>query len=262
MLKIFNALMVAFLLAPLLVVVWMSLSPGGIFEVAIYRPSLRWYWDVLGSPEWMGALWLSAKLALAAALGATVLGLMSAYGLARYPFPGNAAIGALFVSPLVVPVVTFAIALLQFANRIGLYDSMMSLLAAHLILTAPITVRVTYATILGIDRRLELAAMNLGANWWKALRFVTLPLAAKGIATAFVFAFMVSFDEVTVTVFVTGPTHQTLPVQIFGYLQNELDPSVTAISGLLVGLVMLGMLVTERVLGVRRMFAGNLKPPR
>jgi hypothetical protein len=111
-------------------------------------------------------------------------------------------------------------------------------------------------------RRAGLIAGDERKVAWVSTAARSRSLAAKCIATAFVFAFMVSFDEVTVTVFVTGPTHQTLPVQIFGYLQNELDPSVTAISGLLVGLVMLGMLVTERVLGVRRMFAGNLKPPR
>jgi putative spermidine/putrescine transport system permease protein len=259
LLGLFNIAMAAFLAAPLLLVGWMSLSPGGIFEVGLYRPSLRWYADVLQSPEWMGALWLSARLALITAVTATILGFTSAYGLARCDFPGRSAIGTLFASPLVVPVVTFAIALLQFVNRVGLYDSMASLVGAHLVLTTPLTVRVLYVTISSIDRRLELAAMVLGANGWRALRYVTLPLALKGIATAFVFAFMVSFDEVTVTVFVTGPTHQTLPVQIFGYLQNGLDPSVTAISGLLIGLVLAGMLLIERTLGIRRLSMEEVK---
>lgn len=258
-LTVFNIAMLGFLVAPLLLVLWMSLSPGGIFEVGLYVPSLRWYADVLHSPEWMGALWLSARLAFIAASAATVLGFFSAYGLVRFDFPGRAVVSALFASPLVVPVVTFAIALLQFVNRIGLYDSMTSLVGAHLVLTAPLTVRVLYVAISSIDRRLELAAMILGANGWRTLRFVTLPLALSGIATAFVFAFMVSFDEVTVTVFVTGPTHQTLPVQIFGYLQNALDPSVTAISGLLIGLVLVGMLLVERTLGIRRMVTERAK---
>jgi putative spermidine/putrescine transport system permease protein len=259
LLTLFNLVMLGFLMAPLLLVLWMSLSPGGIFEIGIYLPSLRWYAEVLRSPEWMGALWLSARLAFTAAAAATILGFISAYGLARFDFPGRGAISALFASPLVVPVVTFAIALLQFVNRIGLYDSMTSLVGAHLVLTAPLTVRVLYVAISSIDRRLELAAMVLGANGWRTLRFVTLPLALMGIATAFVFAFMVSFDEVTVTVFVTGPTHQTLPVQIFGYLQNELDPSVTAISGLLIALVLAGMLLVERTLGFRRMLTEDVK---
>jgi putative spermidine/putrescine transport system permease protein len=245
--------MVAFLVAPLLLVVWMSLSPGGIFEVGSYQPSLRWYREVIAAPEWMDALWLSARLALATGVGATALGLMSAYGLARYPFRGDRLVAGLTVSPLIVPVVTFAIALLLFVNQIGFYDSMVSLIAAHLILTVPLTFRVMYATLLGVDRRLELAAMNLGANGWRTLVHITLPLSANGIATAFIFAFMLSFDEVTVTVFVTGPQHQTLPVQIFGYLQNSLDPSVTAISGLLVGLVLVAMLVVQLVVGTSRL---------
>jgi putative spermidine/putrescine transport system permease protein len=252
-LAIFNALMVVFLIAPLLVVVWMSLSPGGIFEVSLYQPSLRWYREVIQAPEWMDALWLSGRLGLATAFGATALGFMSAYGIARHPFPGDRLIAGLIVSPLIVPVVTFAIALLLFVNEIGFYDSMVSLIAAHLILTVPLTFRVIYATLLGIDRRLELAAMNLGASGWRTLVHITLPLSAKGIATAFIFAFMLSFDEVTVTVFVTGPQHQTLPVQIFSYLQNSLDPSVTAISGLLVGLVLVAMLAVQQVVGTSRL---------
>ena len=157
------------------------------------------------------------------------------------------------MSPLLVPEVAYGVAVLQFLNRFGLYNTFASLVAAHVIVVVPFALRAINAALREVPQELEWAAMNLGASRLRALRSVTLPIALKGVAAGFIFAFIMSFDEVTVTIFMTGPAYQTLPLRIYNYLSDQVDPTVAAVSSLLILLSLVLILILDRVGGLKTM---------
>jgi len=234
MMRAFNAAMIALMLAPIVLVVWMSFTPEAFFRVPLDGFSLRWYREALSYPDFVDAFVLSAKLAALAALMATALSFLAAYGLVRYRLAGRGFLLGFFTSPLVVPAVVFGIAMLQFVNRIGLYNNLVGLLFAHVVVITPYAIRTLHATLQAVPEEMEWAAMVLGATRLRMLARVTVPLAARGIATAFLFCFLLSFSEVTMTIFMTGPALQTLPVRIYNYLTDRIDPTVAAVSSLVV----------------------------
>jgi putative spermidine/putrescine transport system permease protein len=179
------------------------------------------------------------------------LGFLAAYGLVRGDFPGRGALVLLFTSPLVVPGVVFGIAVLQFTNRVGLYGSFWALLAAHVVVVTPFALRTLEAALAAHGPELEWAARSLGASPARALWRVTVPLSLRGIAAAFLFCFLMSFSEVTVTIFMTGPAHQTLPVRIFNYVNDGIDPTVAAVSALVIAFTLVLVLLLN-LLGALR----------
>ncbi|MGH7226031.1 MAG: ABC transporter permease, partial [Gemmataceae bacterium] len=145
------------------------------------------------------------------------------------------------------------IAMLQFANRIGLYNTFLSLLAAHVVVTVPFTIRTTAAAIGAVPQEVEWAAGNLGANRLWTLASITWPLSIRGTMAGFVFAFIVSFDDLTVSIFVAGPAYQTLPIRVYNYLRDQLDPTVAALSSLLILFSILLMFTLEWAVGLRKL---------
>jgi len=250
MLRAVNGLMVAFMLAPLALIVWMSFTPDAFFSLPVQTFSLRWYQEIFAYPGFVNAFLLSLELGLVAGAVATVLGFLAAYALVRFRFPGRAALDAFFMSPLLIPAVVFGIAMLQFVNRLRLYNACAGLVATHVVVVVPYTVRVIGTALRAVPEEVEWAAMNLGARRGTMLWRITLPLARRGMLAAFLFAFILSFDEVTVTLFMTGPAYQTLPIRIYNYLTDQVDPTVAAISTLL--LVMSGVLILalDRIVGL------------
>ena len=250
MLRAVNGLMVAFMLAPLALIVWMSFTPDAFFSLPVQTFSLRWYQEIFAYPGFVNAFLLSLELGLVAGAVATLLGFLAAYALVRFRFPGRAALDAFFMSPLLIPAVVFGIAMLQFVNRLGLYNAFAGLVATHVVVVVPYTVRVIGTALRAVPEEVEWAAMNLGARRGTMLWRITLPLVRRGILAAFLFAFILSFDEVTVTLFMTGPAYQTLPIRIYNYLTDQVDPTVAAISTLL--LVMSGVLILalDRIVGL------------
>jgi putative spermidine/putrescine transport system permease protein len=235
-LRLFNALMLAFMLAPIALIVWMSFTPGEMFQVPLHHFSLRWYREVFVYPGFVNAFFLSARLAAAAGAIAVSLSFIAAYALARGAMPGKAIFEGLFMSPLIVPAIVFGIAMLQFSNTLGLYNSFLSLVVAHAAVVTPYALRTIYANLRSVPMEVEWAAMNLGARRATVLLRIVLPLCARGMVAAFLFCFLISFSEVTVTLFMTGPDYQTLPVRIYNYLADQVDPTVAAISALLIAL--------------------------
>jgi putative spermidine/putrescine transport system permease protein len=248
-----NVAMIVFMLAPLVLVVWMSFTPDEFFSLPVQAFSLRWYEAAFAYPGFVDAFVLSALLALAAATVAVTLGFLAAYALVRFRFPGRAALDAFFMSPLLVPAVVLGIALLQFVNRLGLYNTFAGLLAAHVVIVVPYTVRVIVTALRAVSEDVEWAAMNLGARRGRMLRRITLPLARRGMVAAFLFAFILSFDEVTVTIFMTGPAYQTLPIRVYNYLTDQVDPTVAAVSTLLIALSAVLVIVLDRIVGLENL---------
>jgi putative spermidine/putrescine transport system permease protein len=253
MLCLVNAAMVVFMLAPLVFVAWMSFTPDAMFLLPVSRFSLRWYREAFAYPGFVHAFVLSALLALAAATTAVVLGFFAAYAVVRFRFPGRAALDAFFMSPLLIPAVVFGIAMLQFVNRLGLYNTFVGVLGAHVVVIVPYTVRVMSTALRTVPEDVEWAAMNLGARRLTTLARITLPLARRGVLAAFLFAFILSFDEVTVTLFMTGPAYQTLPIRIYNYLTDQVDPTVAAISTLLIALSAVLVVALDRIIGLENL---------
>jgi putative spermidine/putrescine transport system permease protein len=253
MLALVNTLMIAFMLAPLALIVWMSFTPTAFFTLPLHAFSLRWYREIFVYPGFVHAFFLSLELAVVAGLAATALGFFAAYALARHRFRGRAALDAVFMSPLVIPAVVFGIAMLQFLNRVGLYNTFAGVVAAHVVVIVPYTVRVIGAALRGVPEELEWAAMNLGARRAATLWRITLPLSVRGVLAGFVFAFILSFDEVTVTIFMTGPAYQTLPIRIYNYLSDQIDPTVAAISTLLIALSVTVIVILDRIVGLKNL---------
>ena len=234
----FNLLMIVYIVAPIVLVVWMSFTQTMLFRVPITEFSLRWYREVFSYAAYVDSAWLSLRLGIAAASLAVAIGFLAAYGLVRWRPPGAGLLMGLFTAPLVVPAVVFGIAALQFINRIGLYGSFTALLLAHVVIVMPFAVRTLQTAIEERGPELEWAAMSLGAKRWKAVLLVTMPLCLRGMIAAFLFCFLISFSEITVTLFMTGPAHQTLPVRIFNYVSDRIDPTMAAVAALVVMMTM------------------------
>lgn len=250
-LRLVNAVMIVFMLAPLVLIVLMSFTPDEFFALPAWHWSLRWYRAVFAYPGFVDAFFLSLRLALIAALLATGLTFFAVYALIRYRPAGARALDGLFMAPLLVPAVVFGIAMLQFLNRYGLYNNFYGLVAAHIVVVVPFTARAITAALREVPHQLEWAALSLGASRLGTLCRITIPLAARGIFAGFLFAFIISFDEVTVTIFITGPAYQTLPVRIYNYLTDQVDPTIAALSAMLIFMSLGLILLLDRIGGFK-----------
>ena len=253
MILIVNILMLVVVLAPVVIVMWMSFTPTATFVLPITDFSLRWYREALSYPGFLDAFGLSFELATLAAVITVTLSFLAAYGLVRYRPAGGASLKAFFTAPLLVSAVVFGIAMLQFVNRIGLYNQLSGLVLAHVVLVVPFAIRSIEVTLRQVPEELEWAAMILGRSRMGMLLRVTLPLCARGLITAFLFCFLLSFSEVTTTIFMTGPGLQTLPVRIYSYMSDRIDPTVAAVSALVVMISLALVAVLNLLGGLRRL---------
>lgn len=250
-LRIFNWLIAGFMLAPIVLIVWMSFTPGALFRLPLDNFSLRWYREVFAYPGFFNAFLLSVRLGVVSGVLAVVLSFLGAYGVARSRVPGRALIEGLFTAPLIVPAVVFGIAMLQFSNRLDFYNTFASLVVAHVAIATPYAYRSIQAALRAVPIEMEWAAMNLGARRGTVLMRIVLPLCGRGMLAAFLLCFLMSFAEVTVTIFMTGPAYQTLPVRIYNYLTDQVDPTVAALSAMLIGISLLLALVVASLGGFR-----------
>lgn len=250
-LRIFNWIMATVMLAPLALIIWMSFTPAAFFRLPVSAFSLRWYGEAFNYPGFLNSFVLSLKLALVSGAIATALSFLGAYGLVRYRFPGKAWLEALFMAPILVPGVVFGIAMLQFVNGLDLYNTFWALVLAHVCLITPYALRTIQSQLRNVPEDVEWAARTLGATRLRTLWRVTLPLCRRGVLAGFLLAFIISFAEVTVVIFMTGPAYQTLPIRIYNYLTDQIDPTVAAISAMLIGLSLLLVLILDRLGGLK-----------
>ena len=223
-----------FLAAPLAVVVPISFSSAKYLTFPPPGWSVQWYERYLGSREWMSATVRSFEVALLTTVAATAVGTSAAMALRR-PFRGRSLARLIILAPMVVPVIIVAIAIYGLYAKLRMVGTLHGLVLAHTVLALPFVVVVVSATLSGFDSTLELAAQNLGANGWQTFRFVTFPLIRPGIVSAALLAFVTSFDEVVVAIFVSGTQAATLPKQMWDGIRTEIDPTVAAVSTLLIG---------------------------
>jgi len=249
---VFSAAVYAFVMAPIAVVLVSSLTAAEYTSFPPHGLSLRWYVDIPKHPEFLESFRVSLIVAVITGALATVLGTLAA--LVRYRFAGRDALNTFFLSPLMLPAVILGIALLQFYTMTGITRTPFSLICGHLVITVPYVIRLVGASLAGFDRTLELAALNLGATPAQAFVRVTLPLIAPGVVAGGAFATIISFDDVSIALFLASPTAVTLPVRIFSYIEQTFDPLVTAVCSVLIVVTAMVIVVIERSIGVGRLF--------
>ena len=250
---------VVFLFAPIIVSILMSFDARsylGRFPPTEF--SFQWYARFFSDTYYLTGLRTSLVIATIAATVSTCAGVCAAIVLDRYDFPGKQALETVFLSPLVIPAVVIGFALLLFFALIGVFQGYPRLLAGHIIITFPYTVRTTLAGLTGIRRTLTEAAMTLGANERQAFWDVTFPLARTGMVAGAVFAFAFSMDDVAVSLFLTSPTTYTLPVAMVSMMRTNFDLTIAAASVVLM-LFTIGLIfVLDWIVGLERLIGGGV----
>jgi len=238
----------AYLLAPILVIV---VSAFGTTSYLVFPPqgfTLKWFSAALADPRYVDAFLTSLMVACGATLLSIGIGLPAAYALARYDFPGRRAVEAIVLMPLALPALVLSIALTVLFSSIGFTAGSLRLVAAHLVICTPYVIRVTVPVLQRFDTALEEAAQNLGASPLASFFLVTLPAIRPGAIAAATLAFIVSFDEIDLAIFLASPRAPTLPVTIYSAIQLGIDPTVGAVSALLVLLAVGAMAAYQLVL--------------
>lgn len=230
----FIALVCVFLVAPIAVVIVTAFNPARFVTFPPRGFTLNWFVEIWNNRDILDAAWLSLRVAVMTAVISTTIGTVASLALTRSRLPGIGALKLLLLSPLLVPGVVFGIAMLIFFNRFGLIGSVSAILAAHICLTLPYVVRTVTAGLETMDPSIEDSARSLGASPLVVLLTVTLPSIRSSMFAGSIFAFLVSFDEAIVTLFLAGVQGVTLPVFIFQYVQYNNDPLVAAVACLMV----------------------------
>jgi putative spermidine/putrescine transport system permease protein len=254
---VYHALFVIFMLAPIVVVCWVAFTPEGFLSFPTSHWSLRWFKTLAFYPEFVSAFWRSLWLGALSSALAVAVSVPAALAIARYRFRGREAFTALFMSPLMIPNIVLGIAFLRFFTEIGLSGTFTGLVLSHIVIVLPFALRLTLASAVGLDRAIEHAAVSLGASEWTVLKRVTLPLIVPGLASGWALAFINSFDEVTMTVFVAAPGTETLPVRMFLYIQDNIDPLVTSVSACVIAVTVVALVLLDRAFGLERMLVGR-----
>jgi putative spermidine/putrescine transport system permease protein len=253
----FHAAFVAFMLAPLAVVALVAFTPDGYLSLPLHGPSLRWFRAIAGYPEFIDSFFISLRLGVTSASLATLVLLPAALAIGRTSFPGRDAMLAFLMSPLMVPAVVLGIALLRFLSIFGIQGTFGGLVLCHAVVVGPYVLRMLLAAVAGIDSHAEQAATSLGAGRFTTFRRVTLPMLLAGLAGGWLLAFIASFDELTVTVFVASPQTTPLPVRLFSHIAETTDPLVASVSAVILGLTALLLFLLDRLYGVDRLFSGG-----
>lgn len=238
-------LVLLFLLLPIFVIIPISFSSAKFLTFPPPGWSLQWYAKYVASPKWLAATWLSVQVALLTTVLSTVLGTVASLGLVRGRFRGKGLVYGVVLSPLIIPLIITAIGIYFLFARHHLTGTLTGLVLGHTVLAIPIVVVIVSATLQGVDRNLEFAAMNLGANRVKTFWRVTLVIIRPGVLSAAIFAFIVSFDELIIAMFLSSPTTLTLPKQMWDGIRQEIDPTIAAVSTLLIALSVVLLLVVE-----------------
>lgn len=253
----FNAVFVVFMAAPLVVVIGVSFTPEGFLEFPPSGFSLRWFWAILDNQDFIQAFWISLYLGLASATLSTLIAVPAALAIGRYRFAGREPLVGLFMSPLTVPTIVLGIAFLRFLSQLGINGTFVGLVVCHAVIITPYVLRLTLASVTTLDRRTEWAAVSLGASRFTTFRRVVLPTIMPGVAGGWVLAFVTSFDELTVTIFIVNPSTTTLPVRLFSHITQTTDPLVASVSTMIILFTVALLLIVEWLYGLDRLLMGE-----
>lgn len=232
--KICGALVLLFLIAPILAIIPLSFNTSSILTYPLEGFSLQWYAKLFSDGRWWAAIRNSLIVGAATVLIATPLGTFAALGLSMVSFRGKSLLVAALMSPMIVPTIITAVGIYFAFSAIGLVNSLLGLILAHVALAVPFVVITVTASVAQLDPVLARAASSLGANPVTTFRAVTFPLILPGVVSGAIFAFTTSFDEVVVAILLTGPEQRTLPRELLSGTRENLDPTVMAVATLLI----------------------------
>lgn len=231
-----------FLVFPIFVIVPVSFSSSSFLQFPPPGFSLRWYERFFAREAWVDAAILSLWVGIVVMALSTVLGTAAAFALVRGRLKARRMINSFILSPLIVPGIVVAIAIYFFYAPLRLVGTPLGMILAHTCLAVPYVVVNVTATLYGFDRRLEQAAMNLGANRWRTFRYVTLPLIRPGVIAGALFAFVSSFDELIVAIFISGTGAVTLPARMWESVRMEIDPTIAAVATITIVISLMALL--------------------
>jgi len=248
----------AYILLPMFFVIWLAFFAQEIPSFPPEGYSLKWFRAIPGNDRFVNGFLLSLEVAAVATAIGLVLGVPAAVGLVRARFRGREAVSNLLLLPLIVPGIVLGIALYVFhveteiATGWPIIGSLGGLIAGHVLIAIPWTVRLITASLAGMDRTIEEAAQSLGADRLITFRRITLPAILPGIVAAALFGFVASFGNLEMSLFLVGPGRTTLPIAILQYLEWKIDPTIAAVSVLQILFIGAAMMVTDRFVQIGR----------
>ena len=249
-LYILAAVIMFLLVIPTVIVIPMSFSEGQYLKFPPTTWSLRWYHEYIETPRWVNATLVSFQVAFLTMLLATPVGTMAAYGLFVSGHPVGKFIFFILMTPMIIPVILIAIGTFYVFGKIGMVNTITGLVLAHTVLAIPIVMIILTAAFRTYDLNQELVARSLGSNQVRAFFEITLPQIKFSVLTAALLAFLTSFDEVIISIFISGGGNSTLTKQMFSSLRDYIDPTIAAISTILI-LVSTALMVAAQMLSAR-----------
>jgi putative spermidine/putrescine transport system permease protein len=243
LLRLYVGVMCVWLLAPIVIVVILAFSGDGYLHFPPSSLSLRWFTRFFGDVQWQRAMLSSVIIGAIACVVSTTIGFFAAYAFLRVEFPGKRLLLSLMLTPIIVPNIITAIAMYYLAGKLHLIGNFLWLGLCHAVIALPIVLLILLSALRAVDPNLERAALGLGSSRLRVFFRVVLPIALPGVMSAALFAFLASFDELLISLFLAGVRSQTLPVRIWNSLNLQVEPTIAAVSAFLIA-------VTCVVLGV------------
>lgn len=240
------------MIVPLFMVVASSVTESQFMSFPPKGFSLKWFIEVFQMEKYLDAAWTSIKLAVTVVVLSVTVGTMAALSLTRFRFRGSEALSGVFLSPLILPAIVFAIGLLMLISLMGFQPSFPVLVAGHLVITLPYVIRTVSAVMSRSDPALEEAARTMGASWFMRYWQVLLPQCRQGIAAGAFFAFNISFDDAVIALFIRSPGIETLPIRIYSELEFSTSPAIAAVSSIMIFLTIMLIFIIDRILGIQK----------
>lgn len=250
--RLLIGLLYVFLLAPIIIVFVVSFDTRQYLAFPPESLSFGSYVKVFQNADFISAFWRSLLIGAIVGLGAVTVGTLISLALTRYRFRGEGAVNFLVIAPFIVPNIVLGVGLVLVLAGFGLLDTYPGIVLAHLGITIPYTVRTVSMSLMSVDRRVEEAALVHGASPFNVFWRITLPLIRPGIIAGGVIAFLISFDETTISLFIVSVRSSTLPTEIYRYLEYSTDPQIAALSVVLILISVAVVIVLERLIGLRK----------
>jgi len=256
----FHIAFISFIMMPLVAVLLMSFTSQGYLAFSpLSKLSIRWYHELFQNDIYMQAFKVSIKLGILASTAACIIAVPASLAIAKHDFYGKNFINSFLLSPLMIPNIILGIALLRFFSIIGITKSFTGLFIAHTLFVSPYAMRLVLAVAYSLDKALDNAASSLGASKFRIILKITLPLLIPGIISGWLISFIQSFDEVTMSLFLTPSSAVTLPVQMYTDIDENLSPLITAVSGVAIFGAFALMIIIDRFFGLEKVLIGSEK---
>jgi putative spermidine/putrescine transport system permease protein len=239
------ALIIAWLILPTLIIIPMSFNSASSFNFPPKGFSLQWYENFFTNQSWLNALGASLQVAVLTMVLATTIGILASIGLSKLTFRGKGLLESYYLTPLIVPGIVIAIGLYSLFLQFGLLGTLVGFVLAHTVVALPLVIINVTASLQGVDPRLEQASASLGAGRVQTFFSITLPLIVPGVTAGALFAFVTSFDEIILSLFIQSPQLQTLPVKIYNSVTQTSDPTVAAVAVITMFTSMIVMLIAQ-----------------